>query len=285
YPMGSNDQTAPWLHGMWRYLDSGLASEEEWAAMVAKVESVADALAASGWRMPCDTGAPSPYRGTFAGDGWEFAPRLLFLMKCLHVLTGKEIWAERYHAALSEQGQVSGMTRLDVCRRGMLFEHERRHSWTCASGAVCLRGLWELEDDPDLKAAYAVGLKAGAELALTSLPLHAEFDPAAQQTFHADWRVLNEWWKPQTSEQEAVDVAMVQVKELGKRSPRRYREFTFVREPAYAAWLVTLCPDADLLRRHRGKIEQVIAHYDYGQLYYSQFFPVEAAWYRLREIE
>ena len=29
YPMGSNDQTLPWFVGLWRYFDSGLATDEE----------------------------------------------------------------------------------------------------------------------------------------------------------------------------------------------------------------------------------------------------------------
>jgi hypothetical protein len=29
YPMGSDDQTGPWFIGLWRYYDSGLATDEE----------------------------------------------------------------------------------------------------------------------------------------------------------------------------------------------------------------------------------------------------------------
>lgn len=286
YPMGSNDQTAPWFYGLWRYLSTpGLASPEEREQIIAKMTEVTEALEAAAWRMPCNEGAPSPYRGTFAGIGWEFAPRLLFVLKAMHQLTGDERWAKQYEAALKEYSPVSGKTRLDVCRIGMLFEHEKRHSWTCASGLICLRGLWELETNPERKTAYAQGLSASAKLASTSLSLHADFKLGDNKAFLADWRVLNEWWKPQNSEQEAVDLAKLQVKELGKRSPRRHQEFTFVREPAYAAWIITMCPDAELVKQHQPAIHQVLAHYDYTKLYYSQFFPVEAAWYRLQQLK
>lgn len=285
YPMGSNDQTAPWFFGLWRYLDTGLADEAEQKEIVAKMVEVAQALEAGAWRMPCNEGAPSPYRGTFAGIGWEFAPRLLFVLKVMHKLTGDQKWADNYGKALQEFSPVSGKTRLDVCRIGMLFEHEKRHSWTCASGVICLRGLWELEDNAVLKAAYAEGLVASAKLAAGSLPLFAEFKLDDDKTFLADWRVLNEWWKPQHSEQEAVDLAILQVKELGRRSPRRHQEFTWVREPAYAAWIVTMCPDMEVVKRQAEAIRKVLGHYDYAKLYYSQFFPVEAAWYRLKAAE
>ncbi|TLD71635.1 hypothetical protein FEM03_05705 [Phragmitibacter flavus] len=285
YTMGSNDQTAPWFFGLWRYLETGLADESEREEIVAKMVEVAEALEASDWRMPCNEGAPSPYRGTFAGIGWEFSPRFLFVLKVMHELTGDQKWVDYYGKALQEFSPLSGKTRLEVCRIGMLFEHEKRHSWTCASGVICLRGLWELEKDPALKSAYAEGLVASAKLASASLPLYAEFKPEENKTFLADWRVLNQWWKPQHSEQEAVDLAILQVKELGKLSPRRHQEFTWVREPAYAAWIVTMCPDADLVKQQAGAIQKVLGHYDYAKLYYSQFFPVEAAWYRLKALE
>jgi len=285
YPMGSNDQTSPWFYGLWRYLGSEIPSAEEAAAVKARLIEVALAIEQSQWMMPCNEGAPSPTRGSFAGVGWEHAPRLLFVMKLMHELTDDAAWQQKYLAALEERNPKTQKNRLDVCRDGMLFEHEKRHSWTCASGVICLRALWEMEKDPQLKKAYHDGLVAGARLAATSLFLHKDFDPQALQKFQGDWRVLNQWWKPQHSEQDALDVAMAQVRELGKMSPRRHREFTFVREPAYAAWLITFCPDTDLVRSLQSEIMAVVNHYDYSKLYYSQFFPVEAACYRLALIQ
>jgi hypothetical protein len=92
---------------------------------------------------------------------------------------------------------------------------------------------------------------------------------------------MNKDWKPQQTEQEAQDLAHVQLKNFMKLSPRRGKETAFVREPTAAAWVVTLAPDADILKQRRGDVERVIAHYDYAKLYYSQFFWVDAAWERL----
>lgn len=39
-----------------------------------------------------------------------------------------------------------------------------------------------------------------------------------------------------------------------------------------------------LLKRRSAAVEHVIAHYDYSRLYYSQFFWVEAAWWRLKAV-
>jgi hypothetical protein len=286
YPMGSDDQTGPWLYGMWRYVHEGLAEPEERATIVAKFVEVARVLESTGWRMPCNTGAPSAFRGTFAGHSWQHAPRLLFLLKAAHELTGDAHWEKLYRKAVVERGGEPAQTRPQICEQGMVFHNPKwRESWTGASSATALRGLWEMETDPELKGAYERGLVASARLAAEGVPLAAKFDNHSKAAFLHDWRVLNEWWQPQASEAEAVAVAERQSKELGKRSPRRYEEFAFVREPVFAAWVTTLCPVRAAVIPHRDAILTTLAHYDYTRLNYSQFFPAEAAWFRLEALQ
>jgi hypothetical protein len=79
-------------------------------------------------------------------------------------------------------------------------------------------------------------------------------------------------------------MAEAQLREFVKISPRRVSEAAFIREPAAATWIVTLCPDAAVVKPHREAIQKVIAHYDYTQLYYSTFFWVEGAWWRLKDL-
>jgi hypothetical protein len=283
YPMGSNDQTSPWFYGLWRYLDSGMATPAEKEEIVGKMVEVATVLEASGWQMPCHPPAPAPFRGTYTPFTWEGAPRLLFACKVLHTLTGDEVWDRKYKEAAQERGGMPERSRLEICAEGMVFDNPKhRHSWTGASSGSVLRGLWELETDPVMKAEYAKGLEATARLAAEGLALHQKYAVnAPAQKFQMDWRVLNEWWRPQTSEAEAVEVAMIQVRQLGKLSPQRYQEFTFVREPAFAAWLVTLSPDSTWVEEQRESVRAVLGYYRYDQLYYSQFYPVEMAWERL----
>lgn len=286
YPMGSNDQTGPWLYGLWRFIQDGLAEPAERAELVQRFAEVARVLESTGWRMPCNDGAPSPFRGTFAGHSWEHAPRLLFLLKAAHQLTGDAHWDELYRKALREPGGEPPTTRLEICERGMIFHSTKwRESWTGASGVIALRGLWELETDPEVRTAYERGLAASLRLAADGIALCRKFDNESRAAFLHDWRVLNEWWQPQASEAEAVAVAERQSKELGRLSPRRYPEFVHVREPLFAAWVVTLCPDRTLVEPHRAAILEALGHYRYERLYYSQFFPAEAAWYRLQLLD
>jgi hypothetical protein len=284
YPMGSDDQSGPWLVGVWRYLQEDIATPEERTALVKKFAEVARVLESSQWRMPCNEGAPSAFRGTFAGHTWQHAPRLLFLLKAAHQLTGDEKWNGLYLKMAHETGGIPERTRVQICADGMVYHHpNRRESWTGASSVIALRALWEMEKAETLREAYARGLAASAKVAAGGVPLSDKFSNESKSAFLSDWRVFNEWWQPQRSEAEAVAVAQRQSKEFNRLSPRRYEEFTFVREPAFAAWIVTMCPDRSVVLAEKDAILKTLGHYDYARLNYSQFFPVEAAWYRLAE--
>jgi hypothetical protein len=56
-----------------------------------------------------------------------------------------------------------------------------------------------------------------------------------------------------------------------------------VREPAFATWIVALCPDRAVVARHRAAALKTIAYYRYEGLRYSQFLAVESATERLRQ--
>ena len=115
--------------------------------------------------------------------------------------------------------------------------------------------------------------RPASPLAAGSLPLATQFDNDATAPCLLNWRTLNLWWKPQTSEAEAITVAEGQARQLGRLSPRRIPEFNLVRESLFAAWIVTLCPNRALVEPHRAAILEAIKHFDYTRLYYSQFFP------------
>jgi hypothetical protein len=279
YAMGSNDQTLPWFVGLWRYWESGLATDEEKQRITKHLVTTADAIVAMKWAMPAEQ--PFGRRGGFSGFGFDSAPRLLFTCKALHQITGDAKWDKLYREALVERGGKENRTRLEVCEHGMVFEYAKYHSWTSCTCVSAMRALWEMEKDETIRAAYARGLKASADLAIQSLPMAQQFDNADTSYFEMNWRVMNADWKPQQTEQEAQDLAHVQLKNFMKLAPRRGKETAFVREPTAAAWVVTLCPDETVLKAHAPAVEKVIAHYEYTKLYYSQFFWAEMAWERL----
>ena len=54
YPCGSEDQTIPWLYGMYVYYKSSIASESARAAIREKFMQVCNALEKNKWNCPCD---------------------------------------------------------------------------------------------------------------------------------------------------------------------------------------------------------------------------------------
>ncbi len=283
YPMGSNDQTFPWFLGLWRYLESGLATREERKRIKKHLVETAEEIVRLKWSMPAEP--PFGRRGSFNGFTFDSAPRLLFVCKLLHSVTGEANWDRLYRNSLTERGGKDNRTRLEACEHGMVFEYAKYHTWTSCTCVGAVRGLWEMEKDATLRAAYARGLQASADLAFKSLPMAEHFDNADTRHFEMDWRVMNKGWKPQKTETEAQDLAHVQLRNFHKVAPRRSMETEFVREPTAAAWVVTLAPDTTILKQRAADVERVIAHYDYAKLYYSQFFWVESAWWRLKELK
>ena len=279
YPMGSNDQTMPWFLGLWRYWESGIATAGEKQRIAKHLVETAEEIVRLGWQMPAEE--PFKVRGSFNGFHFEEAARMLFTMKMLHRVTGNEKWRAMYEAELEKCGGEKNLSKRELCAGGMVFWYSKNHNWTSCAAVGGLRGLWELETDAELKVDFEKGLVASAQRAADWLSLAQQFDNEDTSRFEMDWRVMNNEWKPQQTEHEAVALAQGQLKNFIKLAPRRSKETAFVREPTAAAWIVTLCPDAVILKAFAAEVEKVIAHYDYTKLYYSQFFWVEMAWERL----
>ncbi len=280
YALSSNDQTLPWLYGMWRYVRSDVPDELQRRQVKTKIVEIVEALHSHAWKVPGDR-PPFDYFGSFGDFGWNGASRLLFLLKMAADVSGDRKWEELYRQAIEEKAPSGKSGRLETCTKGMVSALQSFHTWTACPGVVGLRGLWELETDPTLKAAYEEGLKASAAVAAESLPLALQFDNNDQQTFLLDWHALNTLWHPQGSVKETLDLARKQLDLLDSLSPRRQYEVRFMREPIFAAWVITLCPDSAVLERHGPAILEAAVHFHYDRLYFSQFFPVESACYRL----
>ena len=280
YPMGSNDQTGPWFYGLWRYYVSGIATSEEKVRIAKHLLETAEAIIALRWRMPAE--APFGTRGSFDGFHFEEVSRQLFVLKMLESLTGDSKWAQEYRSALAQTGGPENLSKRQVCENGMKFFYARTHNWTSCCAVVALRGLWEMEGDPELKTVYARGLSASARLAAEALPMALNYDPEDSSVLNLNWReTMMPLWKPQQTEQEAVSLADLQRRAFDKESPRRSREASTVREPTAAAWIVSLCPDRAFVGQYRATIERMVERYNYPRLYYSGVFWVESAWYRL----
>lgn len=272
FPVTSNDQTTPWLCGMWRYVMSGAAEEEERERITAKMIEIVELLRERKWRTPCDFG-PFDTLNDMTMLTFESSPRLLWLCKVMAALTGDDEWEGAYERLLPE--------RLEVCQRGMVWEHGPHHAWISSNSVATLRGLWELESNPERKAAYAEGLARSAKLAAGLLPLALEFDYDDPRGFSCDWRVANTIWVEQQTVAEAVALARRQWPLLVEASPRWPYESNHVREPLFAAWIISMCPEAEVVERHREAIEAALERVQGERLHLAGFFVGEVAWYQM----
>lgn len=280
YPMGSNDQTGPWFTGLWRYLQDGPVTAAERTRITRHLTVTAESIVELDWKMPAEE--PFGTRGSFKGHHFEEITRRAFVCRLMHRITKDERWAKMFRELLTERDPKTGLNYREILRAGMRFWYSPNHNWTSCCAVVALRGLWETETDPTLKADWAEGLVASARLAADYLQLIGKYDPESSPGFSNDWRqVMLPLWKEQHTEQEAAELAGRQIRAFQKISPAIIPEFRYVREAAAAAWIVTLSPDTDQILSHRGDLIEVITRPAPSRLHYCSFFWIEAAGYRL----
>ena len=284
YPASSEDQTLPWFYGLWRYVRSGLPDAAERAMIVALLERHARGLEGHGWQIPCDPPAFG-FRGNYVRPKHTDAARLLFLVRAMHDLTGRERWLGLYRELALAVPGPDGRTRRDWAGAGMdyhspavpTYEYQGTASvsqklWTSAIAQAALRGLWELETDPAWRAGYAQGLAINARNAVPHLDRWRRYDPANRLAFDVDWRFLFPSWRPQASCDEAILLGRKQLPLWAERNPRSIWEDDVMREPLFAGWIIALSGDAALLRAHREELHALVARYEWEGLYTSLFF-------------
>lgn len=282
YAIGSDDQTLPWLYGLWRYVHSGIPTADERTAIIKQMVVVMTAVKQAGWCMPSDE--DFGVRGGWRGEDAREASRLLFAARAMYDMTNDATWLADYRRLASETLPKTGKTRVELCAQGMTFRFDDDNIlWTSASSQAALHALVEMETDTSLQAQYRKGLLANATNALPAIAKYARLHEQSQATFSPDWRPLNAFWQPQTTVNDAVQVAMKEVPTWSSTiSPRRMEENAGMREPLFACWTVALCDDETLLATARPQIDAALTSYRWNTLYTSAFFAAECTYYALQ---
>jgi hypothetical protein len=274
YRASSEDQMFPWFLGLRLYLQSGLATEEEKAAITARMVATVEAVERNGWRVPCD---PASFgdRGDFTKATVHDAARLLYLLRAMHELTGDERWRREYDARLAERIGKANRPRLELIGDGLNFgPPDKRDTfiWTNSMSQAALRALVDGETDAPVRESLRRGLLASARSAASHLGRAERWENANTLGFDVDWRFLKESWKPQANCDEAIALARSQLPLWAAHNPRSPYEDDTVREPLFAAWIVLLAHDEMLRREHLPAIRAMLARYDWSRLYTSTFF-------------
>lgn len=303
YPASSSDQTYPWFYGLWRYATSGLPTPDERQRVIETLERVALGLEAEGWKMPCDrenfghfghwTGGFTGTRGALSGAEPQFdaAVRFLFVLRSLQQLTGKAHWSDLYKTSLTAATRDQGKTRLQICAGGVQYVApgepprypESPPIWTSASSQAGLRALVELETNPAVRAQFQAGLDKNAASAARFVAQFRRYDNDNRLAFDINWRQVNSRWRPQSDVGEAVKAATAQYKLWNAQAPRRVAEADLMRDPLFAAWIVALSGNAELIGKARDDLHGALTHYRWERLHTCLFFMSECVYWQLQQ--
>lgn len=297
----SSDQTYPWFYGLWRYAKSGLPDDGERQRVTATLLRVAQGLEANEWKMPSDsegfghfghwTGGFAGTKGTLSGAEPQFdaAARLLFVLRAMHDLTGDPTWLTKYREHLAARPNGATKTRQEICSSGVTYVApgepprypESPPIWTSASSQAGLSALMEMEPDTAIRADFQRGLDTNAASAARFIAKFRDYDNDNALAFDIRWRSLLSTWKPQANISEAVQLATQQYRVWNKQSPRRVAEGDAMRDPLFAAWVVTLSGNAALIEKSQAEIVAALDHYRWEKLYTCLFFMAECVHERL----
>ncbi len=282
--VGSDDQSIPWLYGLWCYVRSGLPDATERAHIEEQIRQICVALRETGWQMPTDGGARFGYRGSWGHFNFIHATRMLFAHRIMAELDpeNREHWLELYYERLHERDHNKGPSRLELCRAGASYLYpgsrisypENPPFWISAASQAVLRELHDLETDGAIKATFQHGLDANAAAARHHVGLYRWFDNDHPTPYRLDWRFLDEWWRPQNDIDTALTVANTQRPHWFHANPRKVYEEHSMREPLWAAWIVTLAGNAEISAAAADDIRAALTHYRWDRLYSSTFFIV-----------
>lgn len=274
YPVGSIDQTVPWLEGLYTYYKSGLAPEPLRNQIKVKVTEVFAAIEQAGWRCPCDGVFKGEFRGNFAKElPFRAAAHYLFTLRALHVITGEGRFLTQYRQLRDAPYLPTGETRVDILEKGMMVDKSKfpcdgAGIWIYVGAQACLAELCRLEEDAAIKARYRRGLEASAAAARPRMQEGYKWQNKLEKPFkYANWR--NGYnWREQKTQKDAEAVANSAKKEvLG--GDCKWLERALVTNPLAAA---AICSAADL---YKNEIDDLLRHYDFSSANLSEFFLAE----------
>lgn len=283
---GSDDQTWPWVYGLWRYLGTSMPDEAQRERVRSAVVEVITVCRNEGWRMPCDP-AGFGHRGEWTRHTPVDVPRLLLACRIAHQLSGDDGWLQTYRALRDERGGARSLTRLEIAAEGFSYRPVGEPSsypftppfWTSASSVAGMVALAELDEDDDARAAFRRGAQRSAALAAPHIGRWHGLDLDAPLTFDVDWRWLNETWRPHHNVAETTPLADEQVRAWHRHSPRDGHEDEHIREPLWAAWIVAMAGDDATFEASRHEIRAALTAWEPAKLYTSLFLVATNVYY------
>lgn len=297
YACGSDDQTFPWLYGLWRFVRSGIGTAEETDKCRKAIIRTAEALRRSDFRIPCDY-PEFGWRGDYRGRDLRDICKLAFVCLMMYDLTGKTDWLKLYEKNWNEKPLGSPETRLERIEHdhaltkydgssvfyclengeamGKVFGEKRKITgqglFILCMIHIALNALLELDTDTSRRVIFLKVLHRDAAIAATHLIRHRELEKMEWPAFSDDWRKMNSIWYEQHSSQEAASLAWAQMPIWFETCPRFPFENAFVREPLFAACIVAFGNDADVLEKNSTELKELLTVIPWERLNTSTYY-------------
>ena len=283
YPLGSEDQTVPWIYGMYLYLKSDIPNAKEKEGIKSKIIEVCSALDVNDWACPCDGKFKGQNRGELSNFRFFYAPCMLFGLRVMWDLTQSNHWRDKYYSALRMRYGNTGKSRIEICSKGYTFDNDwlfnidKNFLWIYVKCQAVMRILHDMEPDSKIKAAYYSGLCANAESAYKSAQEYKSYDNSANYLFNSsDWRKIYKW-RPQESQKDAENLALEQLKSYSHGAARKM-ERNYMTNPMSAVSMLAFSGEA----KYRKIIEDAISHYDYSKFHLGEIIYASIAYSALK---
>ena len=281
YHVGAADQTSSWFLGLWQYLQTDIPTKNERITIQNLLLNVAYVIINNGMLLPSEPPINTAFQGYNPYD--YSCIRIIFTDKICFEITHDSIWYSRYSTDLNARQNTNTASRLEIIKAGLPSQLSTTSTYTRTVDVCMLRILWEIESDTAINSSFKQGLEISSMNAVSSLANAYKFPYNPSSVLNINWRIEDSLWTTQTNLSQALVVANADLANYQTTNVRTVTEALYVREPIFAAYLISLSPDLKFIQQHLLDIEQLIQHYRYSKIYDNWFFPVECTWWRLKQ--
>ena len=277
YPMGSEDQSVPWIMALAEYLETPLCTAEEAGEIRNRLLTVLGAMRAAGWQIPMNV------EGLYTNEwvkaqNWRSVCKLLYCTRLFYELTGDEQERIAYESLRDGKPEGSIYSRLEIVSQGftpdMIYNTGLIKMWIHLDSHLGL--LWLAEKDPENRAHYLHACRMNGVAALPFLKKMLDYDNDIEG-FSVDWRPLATIWEPfDGTFATAIDLSNKTSKYWRVNMvPHRKMEHSVLGEALFAAWIAASCPEKRIAESAVAQLTEYSARVDWDTVHLPYAFVAE----------
>lgn len=276
YPLGSDDQTGPWVMALYRLYRSPKISDEIKTEIKERIKAVADTLYENGFDLV--TEYEGIYRGSFANPDWRGCCNNLFVHGVMSELFGGE-WTDRFKAAKHEHPKGSIFERLQIVSHGfasdMVHNNGLIQFWIDICNHICLKELAVIDEKE--KDMYLRGTMLNGATVQRFMRNYKLYIP--NQKMDYDFRKLNHLYEPfdgDTGHEATKAIKQCQYWEENI-APARKQEHHVLGQSLFAIWTAVTSGYEPVIEDAKKALEECLEVVDFEKLHLCYSFVAEAS--------